>query len=67
MASTTYSGVTREKFRFWPYAVASGSILVRGMVVEWNAGTQQCRPWTSGTIVPASAFARGTLITEYCL
>jgi hypothetical protein len=70
MASSTYSGVTRE-VPILAYDVASGSILVRGMVVEWDAGTQMVRPWTSGTIVPlgvctGDADNRVLLVDVYC-
>jgi len=45
----TYGGVFRE-VPVVPFAVASGSTLVRGMGVEWNAGGVQ--PWSVGTNVP---------------
>jgi hypothetical protein len=41
-----------------PFDVASGSILARGMVVEWDSGTQRVRPWTSGA-VPAFGVCTG--------
>ncbi len=51
MASSTYSGVTRE-VPILAYDVADASILVRGMIGEWDSSNQRVRPWTSGTIVP---------------
>jgi hypothetical protein len=48
---STFAGISRE-LPIVPFDVASGSILVRGMVVEWNTATQQCRPWTSGAVSP---------------
>jgi hypothetical protein len=47
----TYGGVMRE-VPIVPFAVASGSTLVRGMVVQWNSGTSVVEPWSVGTNIP---------------
>jgi hypothetical protein len=48
---STYAGVTRE-VPIVPFAVAVASTLVRGMVVQWNAGTSVVEPWSIGTNIP---------------
>lgn len=47
---STYAGVTRE-VPIVPFSVAAASILVRGMVVQWNTGTKVVEPWSVGTNV----------------
>jgi hypothetical protein len=47
----TYGGVFRE-LPIVPFPIASGSTLVRGMVVQWNSGTGVVEPWSVGTNVP---------------
>lgn len=47
----TYGGVFRE-VPVVPFAVASGSTLVRGMVAQWNSGTSVVEPWSVGTNTP---------------
>jgi hypothetical protein len=49
MSSSTYAGVMRE-VPVVPLPVGSGSTLVRGMVVQWNAGAEQALPWVSGSV-----------------
>lgn len=48
---STFAGVDRE-IPIVPFAVASNSTLVRGMVVQWNSGTSVVEPWSVGTNVP---------------
>lgn len=48
---STFAGVVRE-IPIVPFAVAAASTLVRGMVVQWNAGTSVVEPWSVGTNVP---------------
>ncbi len=48
---STFAGVVRE-IPIVPFAVASASTLVRGMVVQWNSGTSVVEPWSVGTNVP---------------
>jgi hypothetical protein len=47
---STFAGVTRE-VPIVPFAVAAASVLVRGMVVQWNSGTKVVEPWSVGTNV----------------
>jgi hypothetical protein len=48
---STFAGVARE-VPIVPFNVAAASILVRGMVVQWNAGTSVVEPWSIGTNIP---------------
>jgi hypothetical protein len=48
MSSSTYGGIMRE-LPILPFPVAAASILVRGMVVQWNTGTQVAEPWSVGS------------------
>ena len=48
---STFAGVMRE-VPIVPFSVAAASTLVRGMVVQWNAGTSVVEPWSVGTNVP---------------
>jgi hypothetical protein len=45
MSSTTYGGIFRE-LPILPFPAGSSSVLVRGMVVQWNTST--VGPWLSG-------------------
>jgi len=47
---STFAGVMRE-VPIVPFAVASASTLVRGMVAQWNSGTHVVEPWSVSTNV----------------
>jgi hypothetical protein len=48
MSSATYGGIFRE-VPLVPFNIGSSSILVRGMVVQWNPALQIAMAWVSGS------------------
>jgi hypothetical protein len=41
-----------------PLPVGSGSILKRGMVVQWDPVLQQAKPWLAGSVTPLGVAVR---------
>ena len=67
---STYAGVVRE-VPIVPFPIAAASILVRGMVVQWNTGTQLAEPWSVGTnvglgVCTGDADLSGLKVDVYC-
>jgi hypothetical protein len=48
---STYGGITRE-LPILPYNIGSASMLVRGMVLQWNPALQIAMAWVSGGAAP---------------
>lgn len=48
---STFGGIFNE-LPIRPFAVASASTLVKGMVVQYNSGTAVVEPWSVGTNIP---------------
>jgi hypothetical protein len=48
MSSSTYGGEVFRVLPVVPLPVGSGSIIKRGMVLQWDPVFQQAQPWLSG-------------------